>query len=841
MAERTAEALERCVGISWSAVFAFDPGCEPDAPARYEARTREDARFRPGARGEFPDDALVILLEGGAIPRAHGLRVLADALVRAPAAVLAYADEDRLPNAGPPENPWFKPEFSAMLAEQGVLLGRMLAVRPEGGDAAELIRRFADSGASPGAVARGIALAAGAQGVVHVPHVLFHDAMPPLAPAALHAPPLPDPLPLASILIPTRDGWHLLGPCLESLKRTDWPADRLEVIVADNGSTDIETLEGIEAAERAGDIRVLRDPRPFNYAQLNNTAARASRGDLLVFLNNDTEVLDPAWLRKLAAFAMQPGAGAVGPKLLYEDGTVQHGGVVLGIQGVAAHAHLFLGAAEGGYHGLANLTHEVAAVTGACLAVPRAAFEAVGGLDETFRVAFNDIVLCLDLHASGRRNVYVAEPLLTHHESKTRGFDDTPEKVGVLRRETQLAWKRHARLLRHDPFYSPNLSLEAQYQLAFAPRRRPAWRNRAGRSLRVMMISATHARGHGVAVVIDLQVRALLARGHEVIVAGHPSAQDFPYHGRTVIEVRDPRSAATLAADLEADIIVAHTPPFFGIARWTGAHPPVLAYDYGEPPPDLFSDAAARREVLGDKDMGLSMCTRVLAISEAVAAESRIRPDGVLPLGNGHLGRWNPAMADRRRRVRRERGWDALLVVLNVCRFHAGERAYKGVDQYADMREALEIADPALASRTVFVLCGKGDAEDVQAMRARGLHVIANVSDAEMTDLYAAADAYANFSRWEGYNLGIGQALAMGLPVVASDIPAHRAFGVAVTNDAGEAALLLSEMAGRPVERAPRIWEWDEALAAFVAEVESVCSAQVHGALPLLASARTQA
>ncbi len=823
LAERTAGALERCVGVRWGAMFAFDPGCDPDAVASYELRTREDVRFHPESGG-FPDGALVVLLEGGAIPREHGLRVLIDALVHAPASVLAYADEDRLSPFGPPFEPWFKPEFSPLLAEQGVLLGRMLAIRPEGGDAARLVRALADPWAMADAVARGIALSGGTGRAVHVPHVLFHDAIPPPVPAPLPLPPLPGRLPLVSILIPTRDGWHLLGPCLDSLKRTDWPADRLEIIVADNGSTDGGTLEGIEAAERTGFIRILRDPRPFNYAQLNNTAARASRGDLLVFLNNDTEVLDPAWLRKLAAFAMQPGAGAIGPKLLYPDGTVQHGGVILGIQGVAAHAHLFLGATDGGYHGLANLTHEVAAVTGACLAVSRAAFEEVGGFDETFRVAFNDIVLCLGLNARGRRNVYVAEPLFTHSESKTRGLDNTPEKIGVLRREMQLAWKRHARLLRDDPFYSPNLSLETQYQLAAAPRRRPAWRTRASRKLRVMMLSATHARGDSVAVVIELQVRALLARGHEVVVAGHGSGQDLAYGGHTVIDIRDPRSAATLATELDIDLIVAHTPPFFGVARWTGAHMPVLACDHGEAPPSLFSDAAARREALEEKDLELSMCTRVLAISETVAAASRVRPDGVLPLGNGHLGRWSPAMVDRRGRARRERGWEALHVVLNVCRFHAGECACKGVDQYAELREMLEIIDPAMASRTAFVLCGEGDSHDVEAMRSCGLHVVANATDSEIMDLYAAADLYANFSRWENYNLGIAQALAMGLPVIASDIPAHRAIDVTLTNEPAEAALLLAEWAGRPTRREPRIWESDSPLEAFATEIEALCS-----------------
>jgi GT2 family glycosyltransferase len=593
--------------------------------------------------------------------------------------------------------------------------------------------------------------------------------------------------------------------------------DRLEIIVIDNGSTDTETLEHIAAAQETGLIRVVSDGRKFNYAALNNVAAKAARGDVFVMLNNDTEIVEPTWLRKLCAYAIQPGIGAVGAKLLYPDRIIQHGGIVLDI-------HVFLGESDGGYQNLANVTHEIAAVTGACLAVSRTAFEAVGGLREEFEVAFSDLVFCLDLYTTGRRNIYVADCVLIHHESKTRGFDTTPEKVEVARKEALRSWLLHPGLLRDDPFYSPNLSLEYPYQLAFAPRRRALWRGSINPSLKIMMLSSTHARGHGVSVVIELQVRALRERGHEVIVAGVKSASDVVYDGTQVIEVHDPRSAATLATDLRVDVIVAHTPPFFGVARWTGAYPPVVGYDYGEPPPDFFSDSAARRDVLADKNANLRMCARVFAISQAIADESLVPPDGIIPLGNSHLGAWMPALAGRRDTIRRERGWNSRYVVLNVCRFHAAERNYKGVDQYAYLLTALKFVDPEFAARCVFILCGRGDARDIAEAQAQGLTVNANVTDDEMIDLYAAADLYVNFSRWEGYNLGIGQALAMGLPVIASDIPAHRAFGVTVVDNPISTVFSLRDQLRNPTERVPRLWGWDESLHHFAQEVERLAS-----------------
>lgn len=826
--DRTVDTLRNGIGIRWKAqiILADDAKADSVEYAASDERVRilsaESARFR-FQREERPGGSVMVLLDGGALPRPHGIRVLVDALVSNPNATIAYCDEDMLRADGTSDDPWFKPAYSPLLAAQGALFGRMVAVRMSD-KTADTLRSMAAPDATVDAIARDIAKRCGKSAVVHVPHVLFHNVTPRPSPVAVSLPLLPEILPTTSIIIPTRDAWDVLSICLDSLERTDWPRDRLEIIVVDNGSTDPATLEGLSSGEQTGRIRVLRDPGRFNYSRLNNMAVRAARGDLLVLLNNDTEILDPAWLRTLAAYALQPQAGAVGSKLLYPDRTVQHGGVVLGIQGVAGHAHLFLDADEGGYQSLATLTHEVAAVTGACLAVTRDAYEAVGGLDETFQVSFNDIVFCLDLIASGRTNVYVAAPLLMHHESKTRGLDDKPEKIRRARSEARRAWMRHADLLRDDPYYSPNLSLEIPYALAFAPRRRAAWRQATGATLKIMMLSLTHAQGHGVAVVIDQQVRHLASRGHEIIVAGVRGKRDFDYGGRSVIEVHDPRSAATLAADHGVDVIVAHTPPYFSVARWTGAYPPVIAYDYGEPEPDFFPEAAIRREIQAEKDASLSMCGRVFAISNAVAAEATSPPGRVIPLGNAHLGRWTPQSAERRRRIRLERGWEDCFVVLNVCRFHAAERAYKGVDLYADVQAALQVIDPELSIRTVFVLCGKGDPTDVVAMQDRCLSVFANVTDEEMADLYAAADLYANFSRWEGYNLGIGQALAMGLPVVASDIPAHRAFGVTVVSSAAEAARRVRDFGRQPPERVPRVWEWDESLRAFAAEIEDIAA-----------------
>ena len=275
--------------------------------------------------------------------------------------------------------------------------------------------------------------------------------------------PLPAPPPLVSVVIPTRDRAELLGVVLDGLfARTDYPA--LEVIVVDNGSTEPATRDLF--ARHAGDprLRVLPAPGPFNFSELSNRGAAAARGTILLFLNNDIEVLEPGWLTELVAIASDPEIGAVGAKLLYPDGTIQHGGIVLGIGGIAGHSHLGLPGSAPGYFARMVLSQEVSAVTGACLAMRAAVFSEVGGFDAAhLAVAFNDVDLCLKIRAAGYRIVWTPHARLVHHESKSRGAEDTPEKRARFEAESRVMRERWEPVLRADPYYNPNLSRAAAH------------------------------------------------------------------------------------------------------------------------------------------------------------------------------------------------------------------------------------------------------------------------------------------------------------------------------------------------------------------------------------------
>ena len=220
----------------------------------------------------------------------------------------------------------------------------------------------------------------------------------------------------------------------------------------DNGSTEPETLTLVEDLASRADVTVVEDPRPFNWAALNNEAARRARGQVLVFLNNDIEARRPRWLEPLVAQALRPEVGAVGARLVYPDGRVQHAGVVVGLGGAAGHVLAGLPADQPGYGGLAVLTRNCSAVTGACLAVRPSVFFELGAFDEALGLDLNDVDYCLRAIAAGFRVIYEPAAELVHHESPTRG---TSGSASDIRRFVD-RW----RLLieRGDPLFGRNLT-----------------------------------------------------------------------------------------------------------------------------------------------------------------------------------------------------------------------------------------------------------------------------------------------------------------------------------------------------------------------------------------------
>jgi len=756
----------------------------------------------------------IVLISGGVLLQPYALYLM---IVHAAesGAKFVYTDHDEVDGRGGRHSPAMKPQFSPELLRSRFYIGPCLLIRNCAPNAhlsldvivEDLRRRRCDELV---AVLRHATF----RDVAHAPYAAWTlldgdvklgferaEAMSRCA------------TPLVSIVIATRDRIELLRDCIESIERkTDYPRDRLEFVIVDNDSQTTEaTRYFADLGSRIG-FRILCAPGEFNFARLYNLGASGASGEVVILLNNDMTVIDPQWISKMIAQCLQPDVACVGAKLLYPDDTIQHAGCVLGVSGLAAHR--LLGRPASSVRDI-DFTREISAVTGACIAIRRRVFNELGGLNEGLRIAFNDIDFCIAAQRRGFRNIYICDPLLYHFESKSRGLDTTRAKIELNAREAAYARQRNPEYFQNDPYYSPNLSLERGDELAFPPRRDKPWLRRVKtRTRKVLMLTSTMAMGHGVAVVVRMQARRLLREGYEVIIAGPESEQDYVSEGWARIILSQPMIAAIAAVRENVDCVIAHTPPFFSVGRFLGPTPKLYFYDYGEPDPDLFDDRDARADINWEKRFCVPSATRVLAISQAIKDQSVYPGVEVLRIANSHMAFWSTDFVERRRRLRREMGWEGQFVVLNVCRFTQAERRYKGVDKYADLAKEFWFACPEAQGRTTFVLAGKATSADVMQMEDQGLSVFANVSDEFMAALYAASDMYVNFSKWEGYNLGIGQALAMGLSVIASDIPAHREFPVFTT----DSLRLAIEELGRqfdqrsedPSGRRPVVYDWDE-------------------------------
>jgi GT2 family glycosyltransferase len=432
----------RVAGIDVTALAADEPRIKPLAPPEGEwiGWLPESIRLAPSA-----------------------LYCAVEAARAEPQIDALYADSDALDSQDRRMQPWFKPDWSPEM---------LLSVNLFDGFA--LLRRSRWLNESESSWSAALRLAEAGAAVHHLPYVLAHrcmtgDAIPTRDDAAAVAAYLTrigavdaraeidngavraawkTPAPRrVSIIIPTKDNAAILKRCLMTLfDLTEF--DSFEVVLVDTGSSDPAAWALYERFP----VRVVRYSEPFNFSRACNAGAAASDGDLLLFLNNDTEILHADWLARMAAWFAIPGVGAVGAKLLYPNGTIQHAGVIVGGGGVAG--HVFIGSAEGvtSIYGSDRWVRNLLAVTGACLMIERALFETVGGFDERYKLNYSDIALCLRVHEAGRRVVYDPHVRLIHHEAQTHGrnsFRSDIERAGM----DYGYW-----LERGDPYYNPNLT-----------------------------------------------------------------------------------------------------------------------------------------------------------------------------------------------------------------------------------------------------------------------------------------------------------------------------------------------------------------------------------------------
>lgn len=264
--------------------------------------------------------------------------------------------------------------------------------------------------------------------------------------------------PMVSLIIPTRDGYDMLHRCISSILANTL-YDNFEILIVDNQSQDHRTLSYLNKISSLQNVRILKYDLPFNFSAINNMAVNEARGEIIGLLNDDVEIITENWLEIMVRHALRPEIGAVGAKLFYDNDTIQHAGVVLGIGGIAGHAHKMFLKSSHGYFSRLQLTQNYSAVTGACLVVHKSLYKLVGGLEEKqLPVAFNDVDFCLKLEKAGYRNVWTPYVEAYHHESISRGVENTAEKISRFDAESAYMRRKWGERIDYDPYYNKNLT-----------------------------------------------------------------------------------------------------------------------------------------------------------------------------------------------------------------------------------------------------------------------------------------------------------------------------------------------------------------------------------------------
>lgn len=413
----------------------------------------------------------------------------------APTTDFIYSDEDKLSPKGKRRTPHFKPDWSPDLLRSYNYITHFVVVSQQLLDKVGQLQSEFDGAQDYDFVLRATEQATK---IAHIPQVLYHwrehqnstslntDAKPAAATAAVQAVQAhlarikrtgtctPGPFfgavtttyaltstPLISIIIPSHDQADFLNQCVQSiLQKTTYP--NYEIIIMENHSKNPETFALYERIA-AKNIRVVTWQKPFNYSEINNDGVAEARGEILLFLNNDVAVISADWLEQMVMHLQFEENAAIGAKLYYQDKTVQHAGVILGVGGIAGHSHKNFPAQDTGYFGRLGVVQNLSAVTGACLMVRRSSFMAVGGFDTGLPIAFNDIDFCLKLRQRGELVLWTPFAELFHYESKTRGYEDTFEKQQRFLKEIDYFKKKWSDTLNDgDPYYSPNLTLAAE-------------------------------------------------------------------------------------------------------------------------------------------------------------------------------------------------------------------------------------------------------------------------------------------------------------------------------------------------------------------------------------------
>jgi GT2 family glycosyltransferase len=515
----TISSMRRQLYPYWELCLCADASVPEERCADLQELARHDARIRSVLRKDATTWArkgngalllasgnFVASIDPGDVLAEHALYWVAKEVLAYSDTQLIFSDEDKIGSDGTRFDPWFKSDWNPALMISCNAFGRLgvydrTLVEKLGGF------RVGFDGGEEYDLALRCARVTDSELIRHIPRVLYHRrsvkaatpeyakpegletgrraVMEHLAGLGISARvelsqgtgyriryEIPSSRPLVSVLIPTTARPALLGPCIESLLgRTGYDNFEVLILVSEAELRFSDRADLLKRVAQRPRVQLLAYPnRPFNYSWVSNWGAAQISGDVLCFLNDDTEVIRGDWLEHLVARVLLPGVAAAGPMLYYPNDTIQHAGVILGLGGVAGHACDQQPRGGCGYFGRACLEQDVSCVTAACMVIRSDVFKALHGFDEAMPIAYNDVDLCIRLRQRGWRIIWTPIAELYHHESASLGRHDSGERAEQFLRDVALMRQRWGSILDADPFYNRNLSLDRSYKLAFPPR-----------------------------------------------------------------------------------------------------------------------------------------------------------------------------------------------------------------------------------------------------------------------------------------------------------------------------------------------------------------------------------
>jgi len=509
---------------NWELCIADDASTSTEVHSILREYEKKDSRIRLSYRQEnggisactntaleMANGDWIVLLDHDDLLSEHALYLVTDVINNNHDAAIIYSDEDHIDSEGQRSTPYFKPDWDYDLFLGQNFINHLSAYRVDLAHKASGFREGFEGSQDWDFTLRVVETIQESE-IHHIPFILYHwrqtdasfsnislelarDAAQRIvnehfertgqsarANSEGHSSyqfikrELPLKCPLVSVIIPTKDQSELLKACIDGvINRTDYKP--IEIVIVDNGSGEPDALEFLEYIQSNNNVRVVKDSGPFNFSQLINNGVANSSGEVCVLLNNDTEIINSGWLDEMVSHAIRPEVGAVGAKLYYPNNTIQHGGVITGIRGVAGHVHRNAQREYPGYFSRLLLTHNLSCVTAACIAVRREIFDEIGGLNEKdLTVAYNDVDFCIRIRQAGYKIIWTPHAELYHYESRSRGYDTKSGKLNRFNNEIFYMRNQWGFILDNDPFHNPNLSLDSEsFEIALNTRVNKPW------------------------------------------------------------------------------------------------------------------------------------------------------------------------------------------------------------------------------------------------------------------------------------------------------------------------------------------------------------------------------